>query len=111
MNLEKLIVDYKRISINIVDSLDRNDFDNLDTLLGKRQKIIDQVTLQEVEKNELKRMYTKYDLFKLDELIKVKFEIKKGEIKKELINLKKRKEASIKYSNINSRAVFLSKEI
>lgn len=111
MNLEKLFVEYKKISEDIIGLLEKNDFDNINVFFDKRQVILDQISFLGEEENKIKELHSKYNLFEVDQLMKSKFEIKKNEIKNNLSAIKKHKKANVGYNNLNSRAVFLSKEI
>ncbi|WBW95464.1 hypothetical protein [Oceanirhabdus sp. W0125-5] len=111
MDLEKLIIEYKQISNDIIVLLEKDDFEKLDLLFEKRQVVIDQMILEDNGKNEVKDLYVKYNLVKLDQVMKSKFETKKNEIKSNLIKIRRQKKATAGYNNLNSRAVYLSKEI
>lgn len=111
MNLEELFEKYKGISLNIMKILDDDLVEQLDSEFEKRNEILEEITRRNEDKEVLKVLYEKYDLFKIDEEMKVKLEKSMNDVKSEMIKIKKRKEANKSYNNINARSVYLSKEI
>lgn len=111
MNIEELFQKYKDISIQIIAELDNETLDNLDNLLLERGEILKEISQKNQTKEELKQLYGKYDLVKIDEDMKQKFEVSLSEVKKEIDKINKRKAANNGYNNINARSVYLSKKI
>jgi hypothetical protein len=111
MNIEELFQNYKDISLNIIRSLDDDKVEQLDELLSQREKILKEISKQNQSKEELKRLYGKYDLFEIDEDMRKKFEASLKEVKKEIAKISRRKDATNGYNNINARSVYLSKKI
>ena len=111
MNIDELFQKYKDISIQIIDELDSEILENLDNLLLERGEILQKISQKNETKEELKQLYGKYDLFKIDEDIQNKFESSMSEVKRELAKINKRKQANNGYNNINARSVYLSKKI
>lgn len=111
MNIEELFQNYKDISLNIIRSLDDDKVEQLDELLSQREKILKEISKQNQSKEELKRLYGKYDLFEIDEDMRKKFEASLKEVKKEIVKISRRKEATKGYNNMNARSVYLSKKI
>lgn len=111
MNLEELFQEYKDISLNIIKVLDDDRVEQLDSEFEKRKKILEEITKRNENEENLKELYEKYDLFKIDEEMKLKLEKSMKDVKNEMVKISKRKEASKSYNNINARSVYLSKEI
>lgn len=111
MNLKELFEKYKGISLNIIKMLDDDLVEQLDSEFEKRNEILEEIIRRNEEKEVLKALYEKYDLFKTDEEMKLKLEKSMNDVKSEMIKIKKRKEANKSYNNINARSVYLSKEI
>ncbi|MCM1988106.1 hypothetical protein [Oceanirhabdus seepicola] len=109
MNLEELYKKYKQISQEIISALEKEDLDALEDLLFEREEILKNIMSNEVEKERLQELYTKYDLFNIDKIMKEKFNDKIHIVKQELNKLRKRKQATRGYNNLSAKAVFLSK--
>ncbi|WP_160687320.1 hypothetical protein [Clostridium sp. C2-6-12] len=111
MSLEELFQEYREISLNIMRILDDDLVEQLDGEFEKRSVILEEITIKSEDKVVLKELYEKYDLFKIDEDMKLKLEKSMNDVKSEMTRIGKRKEANKSYNNINSRSVYLSKEI
>ncbi|MBE6068669.1 MAG: hypothetical protein E7211_13390 [Clostridium lundense] len=111
MNLEQSCSEYRELSQKIINKLKNNMFDDLNDLFTKREIIINQIFLYCREEEKLRELYGKYDLFKLDEIMKLEFQSKKKELKRDILNLKRRREAAKSYNNINLKSVFLSRKL
>lgn len=111
MDIEELFEKYKEISLNIISTLDKDDLEQLNNLLFERGEILREISKKNETKEELKRLYGKYDLFKIDEDMQQKFEINLNEVRQELIKIKKRTQATNSYNQISSKSVYLSKKI
>lgn len=111
MNLEELFEKYKEISLSIMKILDDDLVEQLDSEFEKRNLILEEITRRNEDKEVIKKLYKKYDLFKIDEEMKMKLEKSMNDVKNEMIKIKKRKEANKSYNNINAKSVYLSKEI
>jgi hypothetical protein len=111
MNIDELFQKYKDISMQIIAELDSDGLENLDNLLFERGEILEKISQKNQTKEELKQLYGKYDLFKIDEDMQNKFEASMSEVKKEITKISKLKQANNGYNNINTRSVYLSKKI
>ncbi|WMJ81309.1 flagellar protein FliT [Clostridium sp. MB40-C1] len=111
MELEVLIKEYKKCSLEVLSILDSDNFDSLDELLDKRGEIINNISMLKSALGEVKSAYEKHEIYKLDKLIVEKIELKKDELREKILDVKRRREGTKSYNNFNTRAVFLSKEI
>lgn len=111
MNIEELFEKYKEISLNIIPAIGENDLEKLDNLLLERSEILKEISKSNQTKEDLKKLYEEYDLAKIDEDMKQKFDFSLNEVKQELLKIQKRKQASQGYNSINAKAVYLSKKI
>lgn len=111
MNLEELFQEYKDVSLNIIKVLEDDLVEQLDCEFEKRNKILEEITRRNEDKEVLKELYEKYGLFKIDEEMKFKLEKSMKDVKSEMVKIKKRKDANKSYNNINARSVYLSKKI
>ncbi|EJO5346078.1 flagellar protein FliT [Clostridium botulinum] len=111
MDLENLIKEYKIISLEIKDALDNDNLDALDILLDQRQKIIDTLDTTNFNIEKLKEAYKKYEIFELDKLIFEQMNSQKIQLRKKIFEVEKGKKVTRGYNDINTKAVFLTKEI
>ncbi|NRT37026.1 hypothetical protein BJV38_000383 [Clostridium beijerinckii] len=111
MNLEELFKEYKDISLNIIKVLEDDIVEQLGSEFEKRNKILEEITRRNENKDVIRRLYEEYDLFKIDEEMQLKLQKSMNDVKSELVKIKKRKEANKSYNNINARSVYLSKKI
>lgn len=111
MNLEELFQEYKYISLNIIKVLEDDLVEQLDSEFEKRNKILEEITRRNENKDVIRRLYEVYGLFKIDEEMQLKLQKSMNDVKSELVKIKKRKEANKSYNNINARSVYLSKKI
>ncbi|EPY2277528.1 hypothetical protein ACXAT3_002271 [Clostridium sporogenes] len=111
MDLDNFIKEYKTISLQIKESLDNDNLDSLDILLEQREKIINNVDITNFDKEELKEAYEKYEVFELDKLILEEMKLQKNELKKKILEIQKSKKITKGYNGLNTKAVFLTKEI
>ncbi|MHB9922104.1 hypothetical protein [Clostridium botulinum] len=111
MDLDNFIKEYKTISLQIKDSLDKDDLDSLDILLEKREKFINSVDIANFNIEELKDVYEKYGVFELDKLILEEIKLQKNQLRKKILEVQKGKNITKGYNALNTKAVFLTKEI
>ncbi|MDS1002899.1 hypothetical protein P9J83_05195 [Clostridium sporogenes] len=111
MDLDDFIKEYKKISLQIKDSLDNDNLDSLDILLEKREKIINSVDINKFNIEELKEVYKKYGILQLDKLIFEEMNLQKNQLRKKIFEIQKGKNLAQGYNNLNTKAVFLTKEI
>lgn len=111
MKLEELFQQYKDISLRIFKIIDEDDLNQLDKLILERERILEEISKINEDREKLKVLYEKADLLNIENLIRKKMETNLGQIKEDILKLKKRKEANKKYNNLNAKAVFLSKKV
>lgn len=111
MDLDNLIKEYRTISIEIIESLDNDNLDSLDILLDEREKIINNKDIINYNPEKLKELYEKYGCLELDKLILEEIKLQKNQLRKKILEVEKGKKVTKGYSDLNAKAVFLSKEI
>ncbi|NOW89437.1 hypothetical protein BCD91_001460 [Clostridium beijerinckii] len=111
MNLEELFQKYREISLNIIKTLEDDHVEELNSKFEERKNILDGIINLNENKENLRILYEKYDLFKIDGEMELKIKSSMNDVRNEMIKIKKRKEANKSYNNINARSVYLSKKI
>lgn len=94
---------YKEISIQILNSLDQEDYGDIDNMLEERQKIL--VNINEESKVDFMESYNKMNIIALDEDIERLLYEKIREVKKELHEYKLTKQVNTMYSNLNREKI------
>lgn len=105
--MKKKVDLYKKISLDIVEAFENEDFDEIDILLNERQEIID----EEYEKEKLKILLVQSGVLNIDKEISRLFDISIMNVKNEIRKCKKTKLANNSYvdSNRNNLQIFLKK--
>ncbi|KGK86057.1 flagellar protein FliT [Clostridium sp. HMP27] len=111
MNLDDFMEEYKKISLEIKKSLDNDDLDSLEILLEGREKVIESLDIDSFDREELKKIYEKYEIYELDQLIFEEIKLQKNQMRNKIFEVEKQKKMRKGYNNLNAKAVFLTKEI
>lgn len=111
MDLEELFQKYKDISLNIIKALEEDFVEQLEGKLEEREKVLEKIINKNQKEDVLKRLYQKYDLFRIDKDMKLKVESSMNDVRDEMIKIKKRKEANNLYNSVDARSVYISKKI
>lgn len=112
MQLREGLLKYKEATMKIIEYLKQSESDyiDLDNLINNRKDIIDKLNVIAFDKNEFKSISNEYGLLKYEEeLIKV-MQQKKSELKIKIQKSIKSKKIN-SYNNMNTKAVFLSREV
>ncbi|EHJ01507.1 hypothetical protein CDLVIII_5016 [Clostridium sp. DL-VIII] len=110
MELEECFVKYKSITLTIMEAIKSENYENLDELFGQRQLILDNIKELNGSKEEMKKIYLQCNIEQLEKSLEEEIKKRKDEILVKIKENQKRKTAMNGYNNLQSRAVFLSKE-
>ncbi|OOP75162.1 hypothetical protein [Clostridium beijerinckii] len=110
MNIEEKIIKYRDITMAIIEIIRADEEEELDDLFVQRQLILDYINKIDYSKDELKKLYLKHEIGSLDKILEVGIKSKKEEVLKKIKANQKRKTAMNGYNNLQTKAVFLSKE-
>ncbi len=106
MNVDELLQKYKEISLSIAEKL-KNDEDVLG-LFKSRENIIKEIEELDEEKSTIANKIKKLGIMELDKELEELIKNNMDYIKKELVKVRKSKQAYSKYSGFNSNAVIFS---
>ncbi|HSQ88377.1 hypothetical protein [Romboutsia sp.] len=90
---------YKNLSIELLNLLKEDKFDEIDEILDKRSLLIKEIYKN--QQTEFKKLYVESNAYDIDKEIKSIFEKKIGNIKDEIKIQKKIKQANYSYINKN----------
>lgn len=111
MNLEENFIEYRNITLNIIEMVKIEETEKLDEFFEQRQLILDNINRLSYSKEELRQLYIKLGLDKLDKTLEEEMKNKKEEFLNKIKENQKRKIAMNGYNNIQAKAVFLTKKL
>lgn len=106
--INELIKEYRNLSIDIINELDKDGFSNLEKLLNKKGGIQEKIQNLNIEKNELRNVLEKLDILSLDKIIVDKINMKKIETKRKIQDIQRKKIANNSYVNAVNNVQFLN---
>lgn len=111
MSAEQYIIEYKNITLIIIEIIKSEEYEKLDKIFQQRQIILDKMNTANYSKEELNKYYLKYELEKLNKLLTSEMNVKRKYLLGKLKENKKKQVGMSGYNNISAKAVFLSKTI
>lgn len=110
-DLKQELNDYKVITVEMIGSLEANNFEPLDNLLLKRQNIIDYISEQQYTGEEFAKVCSSIGLKELEERLNALMASKKNEAKLKMDSFVENKNANRKYnSKFSVDALYLNKK-
>lgn len=110
MNLEEKFAKYKDITLNIVDAIKTEKYEKLNGMFEQRELILNDINKSDYLKEELEKVYSQYDIDKLEKILTLEMKSKKEYLFEKIKENKKRQVAINGYNNFSAKAVFLSKK-
>lgn len=111
MNLEESFVKYKGITLTIIEWVKAEEYEKLHENFQQRQFILDDMIKCNYSKEELKKIYLKYEIENLEKELAFEMKVRKVDLLKKIKQNEKRQVGMAGYNNISAKAVFLSKEV
>ncbi|MBU3155068.1 hypothetical protein [Clostridium estertheticum] len=111
MNLEENFIEYKDITLIIIETVKREDYVGLDEMFNQRQLILDDISKLSSSKEELNKFYMLYEIKKLEDKLASEMKCREKDLLEKMKNNNKKQAGLAGYNNISSKAVFLSKKI
>ena len=110
MNIEESFIEYKDLTLNIMEVIKVGNYEKLDEMFKQRQFVLDNIRNLDYSEKELKKLYSKYNIDKLDKILEKEIKERKEELLDKIKQNQKRKVAINGYNNLQTKAVFLSRE-
>lgn len=110
LKLEENLIKYKDITLKIIETVKIEEYEKLNEIFQERQLILDDINKSDYSREELRKLYSQYDICKLEEILSSAMKVKKQELLEKIKENKKRQVAMKGYNNLSAQAVFLSKE-
>ncbi|MBX4269207.1 hypothetical protein [Clostridium estertheticum] len=111
MNLEENFIEYKDITLIIIETVKREDYVRLDEIFNKRQLILDDISKLSSSKKELNKFYILYEIKNLEDKLASEMKCREKDLLEKMKRNNKKQAGLAGYNNISSKAVFLSKKI
>ena len=109
--MENYILQYKNLSIKILELLNSDKIEDASNLLNDRKNILEKINeLYKENKNNIS-IKDKEEIQHMDNKISYSIEVKKRDIKEEMIKLKKEKSANFTYGKRFEDIFFINKQI
>ena len=107
MELEKILYEYKNVTLEMIELVNSNNFD-ISLLLQKREKILNSISELSIDKNELKEEIERLEIMDYDEKLQFIVKEKMIEIRKDIKRLKQSQQAYHKYCNFSSNPMIFT---
>lgn len=111
LNLKENFIEYKDITLTIIETVKAEEYESLDGNFQQRQLILDNMNKIDYSKEELKKFYLEYEIENLENILNYEMKIKKNDLIKKMKQNEKRQVGMAGYNNLSAKAVFLSKEV
>lgn len=109
--IEQMIIQYKKYTCDIIELLEKDNFDKLKETLKSRQNIINNIITMPDQKKEIKVIYDRLSIAEAENRALNIMKSKSAEIKVKLSNLSRNKDASNAYINFGNSPKIFSKKI
>jgi hypothetical protein len=96
--LEKFLLEFKKVTLDMEKLIEKEDFDSLDKLIEKRQITINNIEKLKYTKEEFKNICENLDILSEDKKINKLLSEKKEEIKNQMAEINKSQQANKKYN-------------
>ncbi|NFP58710.1 flagellar protein FliT [Clostridium botulinum] len=96
--LRNKLIKFREITLNIIDSLEKEDYDTPEKLLGQRDNIIKEINNLNYKKEEFKKIDEELELLLIEKKLQNLMVEKKAKIKQKLKKTSENKEANKNYS-------------
>ena len=109
--LEENFIEYKVLTLKIIKTVNVGEYERLEEIFQKRQLILDGMNKSNYLKEEMNKLYIKYEIQNLEKILAVDIKVKEKDLLKKIDKNKNRQIVVTGYNNISAKAVFLSKEV
>lgn len=109
--MENYILQYKNLSIKILELLNSDKIEDASNLLNDRNNILKKINDLYKENKSNISIKDKEEIQNMDNKISYSIEVKKRDIKEEMIKLKKEKSANFTYGKRFEDIFFINKQI
>lgn len=110
IDLSDVLEEYKRCTLELINCIEREDYDLLESLLNKRQKILDEFNNSNYTKDKLSETLVEFKILDYEKKLNNLITEKKDKVKENLNRLSQNKKAINMYNKrSNGAKVFVKK--
>lgn len=110
--LKQFLIRFKELTINLIECLEKEKYESLESLFNDRQIVIDDISKLSYEKESFKAISSELQLMPLQQKLTILMNQRRGEVKQELDKLSASKTASNSYNTkYKVDALFFNKKI
>jgi len=111
LNLKENLIEFKNITLTIIEKVKAEEYEKLDEIFAQRQLILDDINKINYLKEELKKFYLQYEIENLEKELAFEMKFKQVNLMRKIKENEQRQVGVAGYNNISAKAVFLSKQI
>ncbi len=110
--LETLLFQYKALTLNLIELLEKDDFESLERIFDLRQKVIFNIEKIDFDSKDFKNVCKEINLLPLQQRLTIMINKKKAVVKNEINNLEVTRVANKGYNREQSiDSLYISKKI
>lgn len=109
--MENLIIEYIKLGELALEELKREDFEELENFLEKREELFKEIVEANKNKVFLKEIMEKHNLLAKEKELVERLDERKKEVRENLNKLRKTKAMNNQYRNASGKVSFLNKQI
>lgn len=111
MDIKESILNYKEITVKIIDAIDKEKYEDLTLFVDKREEIIEKLKKININKEHFKELCDEINLIQLENNLNKLLISKRNDIKFKLDAIAKNIQASSSYNKITDSPLIFSKKI
>lgn len=110
--LRQYLIRFKDLTINLINCLEKEEYEDLEVLFNDRQTVIDDISKLSYSKENFKAITNELQIMPLQQKLTMLMNQRRGEVKQELDKMSASKTASKSYNTKhNVDALFFNKKI
>lgn len=110
MELRSVLNQYREISLRLIKSIENDDNDG-ELLINKREELLVLLKENDFSKEELKKIVDELELVQIEKKVMNSIAVAREEVKREMLELKRKREANRTYSSSFRNINFINKKI
>lgn len=109
MNLNEYLEEYKTLTLSLINDAEKGS--ELDNLIEERENVLKSINSLKFDREEIKVIVESLKLLELEEELQNILKKEKVEIKKQIENLKKVRQANANYNSFENKARVFNKSV
>lgn len=109
--IEDIFVKYRSCTKDIIEAVEKDQFELLKSKLDERKDILDRITSGIYKKAEIKYLYEKFEVLNLEKKAQDVMNKSTVKLRKKISSITRNKHAASAYGNVGNGAAIFSKKI